>query len=298
MDQTAELNARLASEGPVVDLGGETFTCDWPVIIPVGVEALHATIVRPTDGSGLTRPPGSKQSWRQTIYHVVVGGRAIDFHIQGPGAGYDPATEEQHGFKLGDGAYVGESTVHDVLGDGASLGESSDCTISGLDVDGCGRQGMSWVKGDNGLIEDCSFTRVARTVIDLEPMATLSQVINGFVARRITVGTYQNRVVGSGGSGDVHDVLIEDLTMLDGWLAMDIGSNGERTDFTFRRCVGTKVKNLSAFTFHTTDGVLIEACSQNFGGKVPPAAVRAIDCTDVVLAGCSWPGASAPLSTV
>lgn len=297
MDQTAALNERLAHSGPLVDLGGETFTCDWPVIIPAGVEARNATIIRPTDGSGLTPPAGAKQSWRRNLAHVRVNGQAADLHLQGPGATFDPATEGQHGFALGPGAAIWDSTVRNVLGDGISFGEQSGCSAHHVEIDGCGRQGMSWVHGDDGLIEDCTFTRVARTVIDLEPMATLSHIVRRFTARRIDVGTYGNRIIGAGSSGEVHDVTIDGLNVPAGWLAVEI-EGGPRTAFTFRGMVGTKPKTHPAFSLNDVHGVLIDGCSQPFAGKTRPPAVRAVACTGVeVRKTCTWTGASTTLAT-
>lgn len=297
MDQTAELNDRLARSGPVVDFAGESFTCDWRVVVPLGVEARSLGHIRPTDGLGLTPPAGSKASWRRNIHHLLVLGRAIDVHTRGPGATYNPDTEAQHGFALGPGAVVEDCTVHDVLGDGISFGESSGCRARRVAVDGAGRQGMSWVNGHDGRIEDCSFTRIAHSPIDIEPWATNGQVVRGFTAVRTIVGTYGNRVFASGGSGEVHDVLVDGLTVPAGWLAVEV-EGGPRSGFTFRACVGVKAKNLSAFTLRGITGVVVDACSQPFAGKVRPPAVRAIGCTGVkVLQSCSWPGASVALAT-
>lgn len=300
-----DLTARLAATpaGGTCHISG-TWRIDHPITVPphVTLEGHGAVLVQPTDGRDLSYPYA--KNWNtglrtRSAIRLNQGATVRGITVVGPGAIFDPATEAQHAFHcIGPGVHIDDCAASNVLGDGISFGENSDCAARNVKVDGCGRQGMSWVHGTNGLIEDCSFTRVARTVIDLEPMATLSHVVHGFTARRIKVGTYQNRVMGAGSSGEVHDVLIDELTVPAGWLAIEI-EGGPRSGFTFRACVGAKPKNHPAFSFNDVHGITIDACTQPFAGKVRPPAVRAVACTGVqVLPSCSWPGAAGPLATV
>lgn len=290
------------SPGDTVDLRGRTWNIDHSITVPryVNVAAEGATFVQLTDGRELSYPFAKSYSTglrtRGALRHLG-DGFVNGLNVIGPGAEYNPETEAQHAFgAFGPNVVFEEVTATNVLGDGCSFGEQSNCVLREFFINGTGRQGWSWTKGNTALVEDGVFDHIARTAMDLEPMARIGQVVRGATIRRIRTDTVQNYVLGSASSGECHDVLAEDITCRD--IAMKFASGGARSNLIFRRISGLEVKVGNAFTFIDStglmDGVTVQDCFQEFNAeyKEPNYLIKAHGIESLTLSGNQFPGAT------
>jgi hypothetical protein len=167
---------------------GACYRAEQPLTIDHAVgftlDGAGATIRRtqagPDDGSARTR----------MVFHVTDSTDVVvrSLTILGPhpesGRGYDANYEAQHGFWL-DGVVRGfrmqGSTIYGVWGDGVYVAGAETTMPDGVSVIGnrlelIGRQGVAVVAGRNVVVANNTFARVARSVLDLEPLSTRALV--------------------------------------------------------------------------------------------------------------------------
>lgn len=172
-----------------------------------------ATLMTPVPGQLGTGAKGRGRSTRSIIQALRGGDIQIwDLMIDGPNpqAKFDAPYEEESGVRLTgvQGATIRNVSVRAVFGDAVSLygfksgGTSTptrNVTVSALDAEHIGRQGVAFVGVDGAIVEDSHFDVITHSVFDLEPLP--NQSAENIRILRNSVGQYGNTFVGGGGRG-------------------------------------------------------------------------------------------------
>ncbi len=321
-DRSAELQAALVETPPggTYRLSG-AWQVDYPVTVPplVTIECVDATLWQSSDGTDLAfkEPPPRFFSLRARSFLKLLQGANLygDLTLIGTNteSDYRVDLEAQHGLILRGGNTVeGSVKVQGVWGDGFYI-RGDEVTVRGVVVSGSGRQGVGVTDGNGIVIEGCSWDRVGRSVIDIEPVN--HEVVTNLTIRDCVVGSWGHgfsggtggQVVASLGNGGVDGVLFENLRCRRG-LAVSVGNDAEdptkvvrRSNYRFRNCISEKPRNKPVFNFRHIDGYEVTGCSAAFGSAKPGAtapAIRAVDCTGPTVEDNTFPGYSPELLEV
>lgn len=323
-----------AQPGDVLHLQKASYLRDYTAFIPAGVEVFfHNSVLKfRTDGGSIlgdqpddVPTPSYAKNRRQFLrsrYNIAlgVGAKVHDVRVESVNfaSDYRSDREAQHGFHCSGDNELTNISIEYVFGD--FLYGGSNVEVRDIRGHGSGRMGIAFTDGSNMLVEGGSLTNVARSVIDLEPIdhssGEFTQAVDGFTARNLTIGRHGlgfsggtgGAVLACGGSGQVQNVLLEDITMLESPFLASVFSprnadgtwKHRRNNFTLRRCkapVGTS-SNRRTYTFEGIDHVLVEEAYQEYSGKnftsVPQRdwPIVARSCTDLNVVNCVFPGAA------
>lgn len=289
---TSYLHALLAELdfGDVLHLGPYEYLLDYTVKVPDGIEINgHGAIFRqPTDGRELGNEAAG--TWPdEKNYETGLRGRGAiktgddcvlrnitvmsnNYEAQRPFGGI---LEAQHGFSMGSRCLAEDVNVYNVWGDSCYC-RGDDTVYRRIVGEGTGRMSLAFTDGADFLAEDCSFTRAARSIIDIEPVFSGGELVDGVIIRDCTFGTHGHgfsggsggAVIAGGGSGLAHNVLIDNCTSQNDFVVgVSAAMLGRKTNWEIRDCAGGGSANRQTMTFDRVVGVKIVGCEQEFHGK-------------------------------
>ena len=186
----------------------------------IGIYGNGATLLTHVRGPLGTGVKGGGRSTRSIIQALRGGDIQLwDLAIEGPDtqAKFDAPYEEESGVRFTgvQGATVRNVSVREVFGDavslygfktGATTTPTRNVTVSALNAQRIGRQGVAFVGVDGAIVEDSQFDAIAHSVFDLEPLPRQSAQ-NIRIVRNV-IGSYGNTFVGGGGRGSKSNIYV------------------------------------------------------------------------------------------
>lgn len=239
------------------------------------------------------------------VRDVVVVGASL---VAGVGDhAYDRYREAQHGFMFSgvDTAELDGVTVTDIYGDFVYVGKdygtgawSKNIWVHDSVFERNGRQGIAVTAGRDVLIEDSRISEIRRATLDLEPNGPKGGAI-GITFRNNEVGRGRLLFLAAvGQAGQVRDVKITGNTLRGKVMNMNVHApDGTRrsnfliADNVSDRKFGSPLGHL--MKFHAVDGVTVTGNYQEIQDGREVVGVRTEDSCLVVVAGNTFPGASA-----
>lgn len=329
MTTLEEVLTRARNVGGVRTLDKATYVRTHTLKVPASVgslDASHAQLVYETDGvldvegSEIAYPDEKNvESGRRTRASIEVAkGVALRrLRVKGANAGSDyvKALEAQHGIRALGGNAIEDVRVEGVYGDGVYL-TGDDSTLTRALVLGTGRQGIGFTNGRRLAISDSYLVDIGRSVVDLEPKASIGEEVHDVTISNLHVGRYGlgfsagrgGLTIGLVGNGLIRGVTVRGVHMLDGAL-FTAGTSSSTTphrvsDVVFED-VGSEpgtAWNRATLSFRNVDGLTIKGWHQEFtttkrgtdGKLLPVLAANIAECTDVTFVDCDIPGGYVP----
>lgn len=174
-------------------------------------------------------------------------------------------------------------------------------TITYCDFTSNGRQGIAVTNARNILVEYCTFDDMRRTVWDIEPNGPAGGGEN-ITFSHCTVGAHRLTTLASlGYPGIVHNIEVSDCTF-DKFISTIASNVARRGPFKFYRNtstipVGNDASPGAAIAAYSIDGVYLEDNTFPVESTRLMVGVAFYDCTDIVMARNTWPGAAAASMT-
>lgn len=311
IDVTAQLNEHIAA---LPDGGVLAFRRDacHRIDDTVLIEAKRDLTI---EGNGVTLQAATQgDDTRKHLNFEGGGGFVIrDLTLVGahPDAGPDGYVRElegQHGMNFGsvDGAEISNVTITDVYGDfirfAKGKGEewTRNVVVTGSRFDGSGRQGTSFTAASDIRIEGNSFTRVARSVFDIEPNGL------GGGGRRLAfidneVSNWGNLVLPMGGKGEVSDISLVGNRLFGKHLDVLVkdprdaekgdGGGLRRRNLSVIGNVSDTPSRQTVVNLTAMDGAVVRGNVQPFAGDASTVAVKVTASCDVEVAENDFAGA-------
>ena len=247
----------------------------------------------------------------------VIGGSGITIRnlaITGvnpnPGV-YNGSYPFQHGVSLSgvNGARLEHLTITNVYGDFVYVGSSngtwsSNVSITGSQLWGAGRQGISITAGRGVVIDSNSIAKVGRSMFDLEPNVSTEGAVDVTISNNST-GNARNFWLADGGVGlNVRNVVVTNNTAVapTGGLVWVYGpTTGYRGPFTFTGNTFqfwgsvTDSGSKGGFFFSRAQGIAIDDNTVQFPVARKLPAVESRDTLDLVVGTNRFNGAASPL---